>query len=227
MGILRRGGDNRNVIVGLILIVALLFFAPRYFPNLVTEIFPEIYDGAPCANLRVASDRANHQSLLGRSVETPLSLQVRTSTIPNDAAGFLNITITVINNTVGTVPFVYDSDRVIVGDNNTSGLGLIFSPANSLTAGLNRQDFSPVPEPSIRLLAPRQRCLHRVEFPGGNVLVDPSITSGLAEVRAFYRNNINGAITTSPIPQATPIFPNQGLWTGTVQSAPILIPRSG
>lgn len=222
----RRGGDNRNVFVGLMLIVALLFFAPRYLPNLVARVFPQVYEGVPCDRLKTADDRANHQSLLGRSASEPISLAVRASTLPTSGDGFLYITITVINNTVGTVPFVYDPNRVIVGDNSTSGLGLIFTPQNSLSNGLPRQDSGSVPESSIRLLQPRQRCLHTVEFPAGNVLTDPSVNSGNAQVIAYYRNNINGAITTSPIPQATPIFPDQGMWTGVVQSAPALIQRA-
>lgn len=223
----RRGGDNRNVLVGLMMIVALLFFAPRYLPNLVVNFFPELYEGVPCDRLRIASDRANHQSLLGRSAAEPISLTVRASAVPTDGAGFLYITIAVTNNTVGTVPFVYDPARVIVGDNNTSGLGLIFNPGNSLSSGLPRSDSGTIPESSIRLLAPRQRCLHTIEFPAGNVLPDPNLTSGGAEVVAYYRNNVNGPITTSPIPQATPIFRDQGMWTGIVRSAPATIPRVG
>ncbi|MDZ4770231.1 MAG: hypothetical protein SGJ24_13965 [Chloroflexota bacterium] len=215
-----RGGDNRNFVVGVMLVVALLFFMPRYLPNLVASILPQLYEGVPCSSLRTADDRANHQSLLGRSAGEPISLSVRTSGVPSDAAGSLWVTIAVTNNTVGSVAFVYDPQRVIVGDNNTSGLGIVFNPGNSLSAGLPRQDSGSVPESSLRILAPRQRCLHTVEFPGGNVLIDPNASSGSAQVFAYYRNNINGAINTSPIPNATPIFRDQGLWTGIVESAP-------
>ncbi|MCK6578230.1 MAG: hypothetical protein L6Q98_09025 [Anaerolineae bacterium] len=223
----RRGGDSRNSVVGLMLIVALLFFAPRYLPNLVANVVPELYEGAPCDRLRLAEDRANHQSLLGRAATAPISLTVRTGALPSDPSGILYVTIAVVNNTVGTVPFVFDPQRVIVGDNNTSGLGISFNPAKSIPVGIGRQDSASVPETSIRLLQPRQRCLFTVEIPGGNVLSDSDFVNGGVEVTAFYRNNINGAITTSPIPQATPVFTDQGLWTGFVQSAPVRVPGRG
>lgn len=220
---LRLNGDNRNIFVGGLLAVALLLFLPRYLPNLVATVLPGLYEGVPCTNLRTADDRANHQSLLGRAAVAPLSLSVRSSGLPSDAAGSLWITIAVTNNTVGTVPFVYDPQRVIVGDTNTSGLGIVFTPNNTLSTGLARQDAAVAPEASIRLLSPRQRCLHTVEFPAGNVLIDGAIANGTAQVYAYYRNNINGRITTSPVVNATPIFTDQGLWTGFVQSAPITI----
>lgn len=213
--------DSRNFMIGIIMVVALMFFAPRYLPNLVANIAPQIYESVPCANLRTASDRANHQSLLGRA--TPISLSVRTSGVPTDPAGSMWVTIVVTNNSVGSVAFVYNPQQVIVGDNNTSGLGLTFIPSNSLSTGVTRLDTNPIPEQNIRILAPRQSCLHTVEFPAGNVLIDPSVRSGNAQVLAFYRNNINGTITTSPIPQATPVFRDQGLWTGVVQSAAVRI----
>ncbi|MBK8026272.1 MAG: hypothetical protein IPK19_34005 [Chloroflexi bacterium] len=224
----RRGGDNRNAVVGLMLIVALLFFAPRYLPNLVANVIPELYEGAPCDRLKMADDRANHQSLLGRASTAPVSLVVRSSGLPVDGSGALYITIAVINNTVGTVPFVFNPSQVVVGDNNTSGLGIIFNPVKSIPIGTGRQDGASVPETNIRLLQPRQRCLHTIEIPAGNVLSDGDFINGSMEVTAYYRNNINGVITTSPIPQATPIFRDQGLWTGFVQSAPVRIPgRTG
>jgi hypothetical protein len=207
--------------IGIILVVSLMFFVPRYLPNLVSNLAPQLYETVPCASLRVANDRANHQSLLGR--QTPISLSVRTSGVPSDPAGTMWVTITVTNNGIGSVAFVYNPNQVIVGDNNTSGLGLIFNPPNSLTTGVARLDTSPMPEQNIRILTPRQSCLHTVEFPAGNVLIEPSLRSGNAQVSAFYRNNINGTITTSPIPQSTPVFRDQGLWTGRVESAPVRI----
>ena len=142
--------------------------------------------------MRTADDRAFHQSLLGRAATNPFSLSVQTTALPTDASGSLFVNISITNNSLGTVPFVYDPQRVIVGDNGTSGLGLIFTPQNSLSAGVPRQDSGTVPETNLRLLGPRQSCVVTVEFPGGNVLVDPSITSGQANVRAYYRNNQNG-----------------------------------
>jgi hypothetical protein len=75
----------------------------------------------------------------------------------------------------------------------------------------------------MRILGPRQRCVHTVEFPAGNVLLDRAITSGLVRVRAYYRNNAAGQVVQLT-PVATPVFGDQGLWVGYVESEDVPIP---
>lgn len=228
MRLLRRRSGNPNLFVGLVLLLLLAVFAsPSTLPRLLSNISPQFYAGVPCNWLRTADDRAFHQSLLGRSATNPFSLSVQTTAIPTDPAGSLFININITNNSLGTVPFVYDPQRVIVGDNGTSGLGLIFTPPNSLSSGAPRQDSGTVPEENLRLLGPRQSCVVTVEFPAGNVLVDPSITNGQATVRAYYRNSENGQIVQGIGTLATPIYNDQGLWTGKVESANVAIPLGG
>jgi hypothetical protein len=216
------------VFVGLVLLLLLAVFAsPSTLPRLLSNINPQFYAGVPCSWLRTAEDRAFHQSLLGRSAANPFSLSVQTTAIPTDPAGSLFVNINITNNSLGTVPFVYDPQRVIVGDNGTSGLGLVFTPGNSLSSGAPRQDTGTVPEQNLRLLGPRQSCVITVEFPAGNVLVDPSITTGRPEVRAYYRNSQNGQLVQGAGTLATPIYRDQGLWTGYVESANVPIPLAG
>ena len=220
-----RRSNNPNLFVGLILLLLLAVFAgPSTLPRLLSSISPQFYAGVPCSWVRIADDRAFHQSLLGRAATNPFSLSVQTTALPTDASGSLFINIIITNNSLGTVPFVYDPQRVIVGDNGTSGLGLIFTPQNSQSAGVPRQDSGSVPETNLRLLGPRQSCVVTVEFPGGNALVDPSLTSGQANVRAYYRNNQNGQTSQPSGIAATPIYNDQGLWTGYVESANTVIP---
>ncbi len=211
-------------IIGLVLVMLLAFLvSPNILPEFLSNSIPGFYEGIPCIWLRNAQDRANHQSLIGRGNPNPLAVSVETSALPTDPAGFLYIRIVIANNSLGTVPFVYDPAQIIVGDNGTSGLGIAFSPQNSLITGAQRQDQNPIPEANIRLLGPRQRCVHTLEFPAGNVMIDPAINSGTAQVVAFYRNNSDSqTIPTSSI--ATPIFSTHGLWTGLIQSSPVVIP---
>ncbi len=224
-----RRSNNPNLFVGLILLLLLAVFAgPSTLPRFLSNLIPGFYEGFPCAWVRTADDRANHQSLLGREATSPISLQVETTPLPKDASGSLFITITVKNNSLGTVPIVFDPKRVLVGDNNTSGLGIIFTPPNSLSTGaLPRQDTSTIPDQNLRLLGPRQSCVVSLEFPGGNVLVDPNVTSGSAQVRAYYRNNIRGQIVPPTQTLATPIYTDEGLWTGYVESAAVPIRPAG
>lgn len=222
-----RSRFGSNLIVGLFLLVLLAVFAsPSTLPRVLSDVFPGFYEGVPCEWLRTADDRANHQSLLGRSAVNPIVLSIQTTALPTDPASMLAVRIIVANNSLGTVPFVYDPNGVIVGDNGTSGLGVIFAPANSLTAG-SRQDYGQnIPERFIRVLGPRQRCVHTLEFPAGNVLIDPAVPSGNAQVRAFYRSNTVGAVVQAPGAVATPIYNDMGLWTGFVESGSALITGS-
>lgn len=224
---MRRGGSS-NLFIGLILLLLLAVFAtPSVVPRFLSNVIPQFYEGAPCSWLRTADDRAFHQSLLGRAAAAPFSLRVQTTAIPTDPSASLFVNIIVTNNSLGTVPFVYDPNAVIVGDNGTSGVGLIFTPTNSLFAGAQRQDSATVPERNLRLLGPRQSCVITVEFPAGNVLPDPAVTSGSARVRAYYRNNSSGQIIQGAGTLATPIYNDQGLWTGYVESADVIIPSGG
>lgn len=228
MRLMRRGGGGTNLFVGLILLILLAVFAgPTTLPRFISNVIPQFYEGAPCAWLRTANDRAFHQSLLGRAATAPFSLRVQTTPIPTDPSGSLLINIIITNNSLGTVPFVYDPNAVLVGDNGTSGLGLIFTPTNSLFAGAQRQDSGTVPEQNLRLLGPRQSCVVTLDFPAGNVLPDPAVSSGTARVRAYYRNNNRGQTVQAVGTLATPIYTDQGLWTGIVESADVTIPLGG
>jgi hypothetical protein len=221
----RRGEGGPNFIVGIFLLVVLGMLAgPNFFPRLISNVLPGFDEGVPCAWLKTADDRAFHQSLLGRAAENPIALSVRANPITRDPAAITSVIITVRNNSLGTVPLYFDPTAVTVGDNGTSGLGLIFSPPNSLSAGFRAGDPASFPEANIHLLAPRQSCVHRVEFPNGNILIDPSISSGTASVRAFYRMNSSGQTFPQAGVVATPIYVDQGLWVGYVESDPIPMP---
>jgi len=203
-----------NVIVLAILaLVMSTILSPALAPNLIADIVPGFYEGVPCAWLRSGNDRADHQSLLGRSADqTALSVEIDAGPLPTDASGFLTLRITLINNTLGTLAIVYNPDQVITGDNGTSGIGLLFNPAINVPLGSGRVPQTTFPESDIRLLNPRQRCVHTVEIPAGNVLINPSFQAGQGRVSAFYRNNTPGQLVPRPGP--TPIYPDQGLWTG-------------
>ncbi len=214
----------KRVPVNIVLLSAAMFavmvvIQPGRLTTLIANLVPGVYESVPCSSLRAAEDRAFHQSLIGRGAPNPLALEVRASPIPASADGFLNIQIIVINTSLGTVPIVYDPNQVVIGDNGSSGLGLLFSPANSLSFN-NRVDPAVFADSQLRLLQPRQRCVHTVSIPAGNVLVDPALTSGQAQVQAFYRNASRGSTITAPGVLSTPIFRDQGLWIGAIQSAP-------
>ncbi|PJF41018.1 MAG: hypothetical protein D6737_09285 [Chloroflexi bacterium] len=219
---------NVNLFVGIFLLILLAVFAgPNTFPRFLSRTLPGIDEGVPCTRLRTASDLANHQSLIGRNAQQPIEVDVRTSAVPLDPNGILEISIVIINKSLGTVGFIYNPNEVLVGDDETtSGIGIIVEPPSSLNTGVTTRAplGAGVPENLIRLLGPRQRCVHKIQFP--STQFDNVIRSGTAQVRAYYRNNVTGGIVLQPANDATgtPIYPDQGLWAGVVQSAPVTIP---
>lgn len=222
----RTASRTRVGVTLLLTLLLILVVGPNRLTQLLSRVVPGFYEGIPCAWLHPASDRANHQSLIGRSSPNPIAVSVVPGSLPTDPAGMLLIHIIVINRTLGTVPIIYDPNRVLVGDNGSSGIGVIFEPPNTLVAAPQRTDPPAVDESMIRLLGPQQRCVHTLEFPAGNVLIDPAINSGTAQVRAYYRNNLNSPIVSVPGAVATPIYGDYGLWVGYVESEPKIVPRS-
>jgi hypothetical protein len=234
---LRRDGDSSNTIVGIIILIMLLVFVgPDVLPQLLAETFPFIDEGVPCQYLRTGVDRRNHQSLIGRSAEDPLTLQVELDTLRQDNQSTWTVRIVVINNTIGTIPIVYNEDQVLAGDELTSsGIGLLFNPPLILSLDTDRngipnsrpQNIVTFQEENIRLLGPRQRCVHRVIFQPNQV---NQIQAGITTVRAYYRIIGPGIFADGTITN----FPDQGLdilvegiTGGFVESPEVLVPFSG
>lgn len=219
-------GGRPNMAVALLLIVLLLMLAgPNMIPRLASQYIPWFDEGVPCEWLPPARDRGNHQSLIGINAEAPIAVGVETTAITGDPAGLLVVSIIISNTSLGTVPIVFSPNEVIVGDNGSSGLGLIFTPANGLVTGGTRSPDGPAyNEGKLRMLAPRQSCVFRVDFPNGNILTDPTLMSGDATVRAYYRATQVGQIFQTPGIVATPIYNTQGVWVGYVESDAVRIP---
>lgn len=221
----RTGQRNTGGIAFMLFFIALLFIGFNLLPSTLANYFPQFYESIPCTSLRVSTNRANHQSLIGIGAANPIALTIAPSPLPTEASGFFSVRITVINTSTGTVPILFDPLNIAVGGNGGEGLGLRFDPPNSLTAIVNSGAVAP--SAGIHILGPRQKCVQIVDFPAGNVLVDPSIVAGRTSVQAFYRNSSPGAVIPPSNTFATPIFNNAGLWVGTVESPAIVIPVGG
>jgi hypothetical protein len=224
---LRRDGDSSNTVIGIILLVMLLVFVgPNVLPSLLARTFPFIDEGVPCTRLQTAENRALHQSLIGRSATDPLSIRTQLDPLPENPDDNWTIRITLVNETIGTIPFVFAENEVVVSNpGNVSGLGLYFTPSTSVTIpGNTRPNADPpsFPEDKIRLLGPRQRCVHRVNMSGNQILNNPQIEPGNTQVTTYYRITGPGQIQ-----QQNSIYTDQGLAVipgGIIEAEPITIP---
>lgn len=216
-----------NSLIGIFLIIMLFTFAGDELLRLVAVQIPGADESFPCSWLPQPPDLANNQSLIGREVVTrrePISLRVRTSPVPQTDDALFVIRIQVTNETLGTVPIVYDPDEVIIGDNNTSGLGVTFNPASNIfLPGVNlRNDPATYPNSRIRILGPQQTCLHKITL--NRSQLNAAIANGSATVQAYYRGTNVGTIPQVVEPQPTPIYADQGLYTGLIVSPVATIP---
>ena len=210
MRFINRSGDNPNFLVGIFLLLLLaVFMGPNVLPRIITSVSPIIDEAIPCAWLNNGTDLANHQSLIGRAAADALALEVRPKGIPLNPEGVFEIDIVVINRSLGTVPFVYNANQINIGDDGSSGLGIIFDPGNFQAANSGRTDPTSFPEQNIKVMGPRQRCIHSINLPVSQL--DTNVRSGNAQVRAFYRINTPGQVVQAASTLATPIYPDQGL----------------
>lgn len=217
--------DNPNTLAGIFLLILLAVFAgPTVLPQLIrnTFSFVDAAEGPPCSTLRNGENRATHQSLLGREIsqriQPPISLSVRTGTVPPDPNAEFVITVVVINETIGTVPILVTPDQLILNPNNgLNGIGVVFNNPTVIVPNGTEQVTS-YTEERIRLLGPRQLCVHRVSVPLNQVPNFSALIAENANIKAFYRNSTRGSAI--PQPGQTPIFNDQGLWVGVVESQP-------
>lgn len=231
----RRRGDESNTVVGIILLIMLgVFVGPSVLPDILSDTFPAVDEGMPCGALPTGQNRAFQQSLIGRNAIDPLTITVDSTPLAPTTEGDLTIRITVINETIATVAFIFDPNQVIIGDDGSTGVGLLFNVPLNFNIPGNSRNTAGVPnfdEEIIRLLGPRQLCVHRVQIPNSN-FANLQLNQPL-QVRAYYRVTTRGPISQTAglnalgTPQPTPIFPDQGLAPitgGYLESEPYTIP---
>jgi hypothetical protein len=205
--LLRLDRNNPNVFIGLVLLVVLaVFVLPDRLPSFIPELSPYFFAGIPCSRLPAAKDLAAHQSILGRSAEDPLQLEIAASEIGTN--GKLVVRLTISNTSLGTVPIVYQEGNIVVAgaDDTTNGFGIIIDPPPSAGSSV-RSDRDPASyaEADIRLLGPRQGCVHSA----GVTASDTMIADG-GTARAWYRMTVSGE--HQPQSEGTrQIYPDQGL----------------
>jgi len=205
--LLKLDRNNPNAFIGIILLVVLVVFVlPDRLPGSIADLSPQLFAGIPCARLPAARDLAAHQSILGRQAQDPLQLKLTAGAI-NDEGGLV-MRLTVANRSLGTAPIVFQEGNFVVAeaDDDTDGFGLIIQPAPD--AGL-RERANPNPatydENDIRLLGPRQACVHTLEL----VAAAAMISDG-GSASAWYRMRAAG----EQQPQSEgvrEVFPDQGL----------------
>ncbi|GAB4326317.1 MAG: hypothetical protein Kow00117_13690 [Phototrophicales bacterium] len=211
--------DNPNAMVAAVALLMLAVFAgPNLLPTLISRTLPFADEGVPCSRLNTAEGRAYNQSIIGRSVnaesDPPIALELRTSRLPSTPDGTFTITIVVINRSIGPVPILVTPGQLILDPNQPlSGFGVVFNSATPIPLIGETQGYA---ESRIRILNPRQRCVHRVQLVFNQTPGLSALTAENATLKVYYRNPIPGVAT--PDGTRPPIYTDQGLWVGVVES---------
>lgn len=228
--------DNINIVL---VLVGLALAISVGFPLVV----PSLDRGAVCTNLP-SPQGGNNQSLLalsdGTEVPQELELEIQILNEKNEVGDSeikrgedLIVRVTFKNEDVGPVTLFLLEDREVIGDFDTlstqQGIGLMFEfreiQGNSLLneTGVrqppNQSAFSSYALEDLYMLSAKQKCYLDIRFSAARLEQIGLFVYPEYRIRAYYRNTSRG-VPLPPLaaPTATPMFTDQGVWSGTVQS---------
>lgn len=143
----------------------------------------------------------------------------------------LRVRVTFINKDIGPLTLYLLEDIKNVGPiesyENPSIVGLIFEirpvgsdiPLRDQSTNRNAaQQLTTFPLESQFILPAHSRCYVDVEFTVDELNVMGLRGPGEFRIRAYFRNESRGTLIQAAGATATPMFPDQGVWTGTAQS---------
>ncbi len=210
----------------LIAIVALVFLLILALPRLI----PGTASGVDCGGMPIPRASGSNQSLLSSQIDpSALHLELAPDHVIINQGQPLDMEVRFINESVAPIVLFYDPVRVTFRYTEQEA-GILFSiqtpdgralgvPPNVRLPYPVLQSFAP---DQLRILAPRSRCNVRVEIDPAT-LNAAQVIRGDYRVTAVYRNPSRGALPAPGPLTPTPVFRDQGVWTGQVQSNDILV----
>lgn len=186
---------------------------------LLPQVIPGGRFGVTCSKLANPILGGNNQSYLAARSEGKLRLEVDLPRNILSVSDELTANVTFVNNGVGAVTFYLVPEQAVL---RNAGLGLHFEIRGTFgnlalysePAGL-RPD---VPQPPqfqrevLHVLGPKQRCTEQLRFAPSR-LADLQMPAGNYTIQAVYNNGSRGIVAANPNAIATPIFPDQGVYT--------------
>lgn len=208
----------------LVLIVAML---PRIWPPSFSEV--------NCNYLSTPALGGDHQSLLASTTpasDLRLDMQFDRDTI--NVGDALGITVRFVNSSMAPLTLYLEESKIPFRYTGRE-IGLTFFVqqlgANDVPGRTLGEDQSvrplvlapPTYSPDqLRILGPRQRCREYVEVSAQRLSLS-GMGAGRYMIIAYYSNQTKGAVPPVPPPTPTPIFTDQGVWTGEVRSNDLIL----
>jgi hypothetical protein len=212
----------------IIALAALLILAIIALPALWARL-PGAASGVACANLPMPRLTGNNQSLLSSQVDSSaLLLELAPDPVVINQGEPLDMDVRFINDSVAPLTLFIAPDEVTLRYTEQEA-GLLFSitsngqalgePPNVRPPYPVRQQFT---QDQLRVLGPRQRCSEHIQIDAAR-LNAAQVIRGEYRITAVYRNLYKGVLSPVGALTPTPIFRDQGVWTGQVQSNEIKV----
>ena len=212
----------------IIALAALLILAIIALPALWARL-PGSASGVACVNLPMPRLTGSNQSLLASQVDSKeLLMELAPDPIVINQGQPLDMEVRYINNSIAPLILFIAPDEVTFRYTEQEA-GLLFSITSGGVARGDQPNVRP-PYPvrqqftqnQLRILGPRQRCSERVQIDPAR-LNAAGVIQGEYQITAVYRNLYKGVLSPIGALTPTPIFRDQGVWTGTVQSNQIKV----
>lgn len=227
--------ENTKLVLALVILGVTLSLA-------IPAVFPELKRSGPdCVDL-MSPPGGNQRSMLAENGDTRQDLTLILDIDANQSNDEedpliktgepLIIDVVFQNDDIGAITFYISDDAVTVGSHPTNPIGVTgvyleitnrfvnqaipYNERQGRQPDLTNNSFDPT---NLHVLQSRRRCSVRVIFTPQQ-LQNLNMGVGEYEIRAYYVNSNRGSlpVLSNATPTATPMFENQGVWTGQISS---------
>lgn len=198
---------------------------------LLTRFWPGVTSGVNCMNLPSADLGGSNQSILAQQVDAnALLLELVTGNPQIVPGASLTMEVRFINASIAPLALALVPEEVVLRYSGQEA-GLVFSVREVATGRVLGEAFNVRPAVparqqftggQVRILGPRSRCNLQLEFTPQRLSAS-GIAQGQYQFIAIYRNQFRGTLPPVAALTPTPIFRDQGVWTGEVRSNELYI----
>jgi hypothetical protein len=197
----------------------------------IPRVLPGTQSGVACGDLSSPVITGNNQSVLAQLVDpSTLHLELVADSATINQGQTLTLRVRFINESMAPQKlYLVPDDAVLRYTGQDVGLQISVTDATSGRALGEPPGVKPAPfEPTqytldqLHELGPQQRCTQTLVLTPQR-LNAAGIVNGTYRFAAVYVNNTKGNLPPIAALTPTPIFKNQGVWVGTVQSNALIV----
>jgi hypothetical protein len=205
-----------------IALVAIIILVIAFIPYIPV---PWIASGVPCTDMSAPRLTGNNQSIYANQTGSDaIRLEIVPESITAISGQDVRFDVRFINESMAPINlFLTDDGYVFRFTSREDGLQFsivnpagqaLGEPVSARAAAIAPQQFA---QTDVHTLRPRSRCTVTITL-DPNRLASARVGPGQYRITAVYSNRNRGALSQVGNLTPTPIFQDQGVWVGTVQS---------